>query len=116
MSEIDGKIPKYWIEKNNPENGLFRVYWKDIIDNWHGSATLNPDEGEGLRYEWYYKDGKRADGVSKGWWPNENLKHMCTWKDNKPNGKTNFWYPNGQMRLEEYYNGGKPDGLRTRWY
>ncbi len=57
--------------KNNPENGLFRVYWKDIIDNWHGSATLNPDEGEGLRYEWYYKDGKRADGVSKGWWPNE---------------------------------------------
>ena len=57
MSEIDGKRPKYWIEKNNPENGLFRVYWKDIIDNWHGSATLNTTlDTDGFVLTGFYQD------------------------------------------------------------
>ena len=116
MSIIDGKRPKFWIEKNYPKNGAFKVYWKDIVNTHEGGATLNPDEGESLRYEWYYKDGKRADGVSKAWWPDGKLKQVKTWKNNTYNGKTNFWYPNGQKRLEETYKEGKPDGLRTRWH
>ena len=116
MSKIDGKRPKFWIEKNYPENGLFRVYWKDVINTHEGGATFDPDEGEGLRYEWYYKDGKRADGESKAWWPDGKLKHIKTWKNNTYNGKTNFWYPSGQKRLEEFYKNGNPDGLRTRWH
>ena len=49
MSKINGKPADVWIEENHPENGLFRVYWKDVV-NWdEGGLTFNPDEGEGLR-------------------------------------------------------------------
>ena len=64
MSHINKEPAAVWIRHNHPENGLFRVYWKDVIDDLDGGATLNQHEGEGLRYEWYYKDGKRSDGVS----------------------------------------------------
>ena len=74
MTWVNDKPAKDWIEENHPNNGVFRVYWKDVITTNRGGATLNPDEGEGLRYEWEYKDGKRVDGISKGWWPNGNIK------------------------------------------
>ncbi len=51
MSKINGKPADEWIESNHPENGLFRVYWKDVITYLEGGATLDPDESEGLRYE-----------------------------------------------------------------
>jgi len=108
MSEItSGSRAIHWIEKNQPENGLFRVYWKDVQSTHRGGATLDPDKGEGLRYEWYYKDGKRADGESKGWWPNGQIKHIWTWKDGELNGLYTYWHENGQKVCEEIYKDGK---------
>ena len=48
-----------------PIDGLFQVKWPN----------------GNLRYEWYYKDGKRADGISKGWFPNGKLKQTMSWKN-----------------------------------
>jgi len=84
-----------WINSNYPKNGLFRVYWKDVNSRNNGGATLDPDESNckihtdcsgHLRYEWYYKDGKMADGVSRGWWPDGTLKQERNWKNGKQNG------------------------------
>ena len=54
-----------------PENGTFEVYY-----------------GNGqLRFQWDYKDGQRADGESKGWWPDGSWKQIKTFKNGKLNGK-----------------------------
>ena len=105
-----------WINENHPENGVFRAYWKDIIDQDVGATTLNPDEGESLRYEWYYKDGKRADGVSKSWYPNGQLKQSYSWKNGKKEGKWNSYYSNGAKKYEFDFKNGKKNGLVTQWY
>ena len=120
-----------WIEANHPENGLFRVYWKNVIEITEynylryrdslsgarciGEATLDSEEGEGLRWEWYYKDGKRADGVSKGWYPNGQLKSKFNWKG-RMHGLYQEWYDNGQKKLEGTQKDGKEDGLFTEWF
>ena len=113
-----GEIPELhintiiWIKENCPENGLFRAYWKE-------EATLEPsleDTGFGLRYEWYYKDGKRADGISKSWFQTGQLKHTWTWKDGKKNGLYTFWGKNGKKLETYYYNAGIKNGLYTQWY
>ena len=49
-------INKY--DNSNPPDGWFRRYW----------------ENDQLRYEWEYKDGQRADGISTGWHKNGKLK------------------------------------------
>jgi hypothetical protein len=51
-------IPSECIRNNHPENGLFRVYWKNVVSWEEGGATFEPEEAEGLRWEWYYKDGE----------------------------------------------------------
>ena len=137
INDDDGHqyIPREWIKNNHPENGLFRVYWKNVVNWEEGGATFDPDEGEGLRWEWYYKDGERADGISRGWYPNGNLKSeqlnglwienveagMKGIELNMKNGKkdglfTIFYMQNGQKREEQTWKDGKPDGLRTFWY
>ena len=138
-----------WINQNHPESGLFRVYWKDAEWRSRGGATLNPSESNckihtdcsgHLRYEWEYKDGKMADGISRGWWPDGTLKQERTWKngklnglfiqynedgnkqkegnyiDGKPCGIWILWYKNGQKEFEKTYKDGKYHGLETRWY
>ena len=115
MSQIDGKHARYWIRENHPENGSFRVYWKDVVGPHEGSVTLDPDEGEGLRYEWYYKNGKQH-GISKGWWPNGELKSKWNYKDGKLDGLHTLWYQNGQKKDEETYKDGKYNGLYNIWY
>jgi antitoxin component YwqK of YwqJK toxin-antitoxin module len=138
MSLINGALADVWIEENHPENGLFRVYWKDVIGIRTGGATLDPDEGVGLRYEWYYKDGKRAEGISRGWdsdgklrslrtyndmashvhfewYDNGQKKEEVTYKYGKPVGTHIKWYKNGQKRSEENYKNGKFNGLSTYW-
>ena len=116
MSNINDKPSEVWIKENHPENGLFRVYWKDIIDNYDGGATLDLDEGEGLRYEWYYKDGERADGPSYAWWPSGNIKQIRSYKDGKCDGLWIDWHDNGQKSSEKTYKDDKYDGLFTRWF
>ena len=61
MSEIDGIGAPDWIRENHPENDLFKVYWKNIVGDHNGGVTFDPEEGEGLRYEWYYKDNKKDE-------------------------------------------------------
>jgi antitoxin component YwqK of YwqJK toxin-antitoxin module len=108
MSNINGKKSEEWIEENHPENGLFRVYWKDPVPRetrnsggyttYDGGATFDPEEGEGLRYKWYYEKGHRADGLSRSWWPNGNLKQTVTWKNGKRHGLWTEWYENGELK------------------
>jgi histidinol-phosphate/aromatic aminotransferase/cobyric acid decarboxylase-like protein len=86
-------------EKSNLEDGWFRRYW----ENGH------------LRYEWEYKDGKRADGISTGWHKNGKLKQTITYKNGKKNGLWTKWYENGQKKIEERMKDGKNDGLWTMW-
>lgn len=113
MSKINGKPSAEWIIKNHPQNGLFRVYWKDVVDFRSGGVTFDPEDGDGLRYEWYYKNGKK-NGLSKGWWPNGQLKSKLNMdrKDRLCIG----WHENGQKKYEVTYKDGKEDGLYTRWY
>ena len=115
MSMIYGKPSVDWIEENHPENGLFRVYWKDVV-NWdEGGLTFDPDEGEGLRWEWYYKDGARADGESKGWFPNGKLKQLTTFKNGVKTShiENNV---NGVKQVEWNFKDGELVGLFNRWY
>ena len=53
-SQKTGKTSEDWIEENRPENGLFRAYWYNYTGDDPGEPTLDPVEGDGLRYEWYY--------------------------------------------------------------
>ncbi len=113
MTWVKDKPAKDWIEENHPNNGVFRVYWKDVITTNWGGATLNPDEGEGLRYEWEYKDGERADGISRGWHTNGQLESEVTFKDGNLNGLYIYWYDNGQKRMEGTYKNNEEDGVWT---
>ncbi len=108
MSYINKKRSIYWIEENHPENGWFRVYWTDspggadgtVVNSHEGGATLDPDEGGGLRYEIYYKDGLKH-GVSKGWFTDGTIKRIMTWKNGKRDGLETVWHSNGDKEYEE---------------
>jgi len=121
MSYINGTESDFWIEENHPENGLFRVYWTEdgILADKNKKHTGQPqtsfeDCGLGIRYEWYYKNGVK-DGISKGWYPNGNLKHTQTWKDGIQYGKDIWYYENGQMRDEGEFKDGKYHRMINRW-
>ena len=105
-----------WIEENRPENGVFRVYWKDVISPHEGNVTFDENEGQGLRYKWEYKDGKMVDGISQSWYPNGQLKSTINWKDGHRNGLNTEWHDNGQKRSETTYKNGKEVGVSTWWY
>jgi antitoxin component YwqK of YwqJK toxin-antitoxin module len=124
MSVVGKLSALKWIEENHPENGLFRVYWKDVINPHDGGATFDENEGEGLRWEWYYKDGKMADGESIGWYPDGKIKQIRRWKDGKEDF-TQIWteyYEDGQKYFEvtptdgPYYQDGKKVGTWTIWH
>ena len=87
-------------EKEPPEDGVFRKYWKN------GNK----------RYEWEYKDGKRVDGKSIGWWPNGQLKQINTWKNGKENGLYTWYGENGQKAGEVPMKDNIEHGKWTRWY
>ena len=100
---------------------MFRVYWtKDgILADKNKKHTGQPqtsfeDCGLGIRYEWYYKNGVK-DGISKGWYPNGNLKHTQTWKDGVQHGKDIWYHENGQMRDEGEFKDGKYHRIINRW-
>ena len=80
------------------EDGLFRQYYSN---------------GQ-LRYEWYFKlplDGTRADGISRGWWPNGQLKQIKTWKSGKKVGISIGWHNDGERWYEQTYVDDKKNGL-----
>jgi antitoxin component YwqK of YwqJK toxin-antitoxin module len=106
MSRINGISSNSWIIQNRPETGWFRVYWKDVMGPHEGSVTLDPDEGEGLRYEWEYKDGQRADGAARSWYPSGQLKEERTFKNGNLDGACTIWDENGQKKSELFYKDG----------
>tara|TARA_A100001515_G_C4577324_1_gene211843 strand:+ start:131 stop:628 length:498 start_codon:yes stop_codon:yes gene_type:complete len=90
---------KNGISYDTPENGTFKAYW-----------------GNGqLRYQWDYKDGERADGQSKGWWPDGSLKQIKTFKNGKLHGKTIEWFADGNKKVESSWSKGEVHGL-VIWY
>ena len=120
MSLIDGELAPDWIEKNHPENGTFRAYWKGVDENdpewgYSGGITFDPDEGQGLRYEWHYKDGKR-DGVSRAWWPNGVLKSEWYWDMGLKTGEWKRWHQNGKLNVVKYFDNGQKIGTHTKWW
>ena len=82
-----------------PENGTFEVYY----------------ENGQLRYQWDYKDGERADGESKGWWPDGSLKQIRTFKNGKLHGRTIEWFSDGTKKVESSWKDGEVHGL-VIWY
>jgi antitoxin component YwqK of YwqJK toxin-antitoxin module len=127
MSRINGRLAEEWIEKNKPKNGLFRVYWDVLLPehsrdfekgkDWNvGGATFNPKPGAHLRYEWYYKDGERADGVSKGWWNNGKLKSEWTLKNGKLDGESLNYHHNGIPWQSETFKDDILNGPYLDWW
>ena len=110
-SALVGKRSTDWVDENEPKSGIFRAYWKE-----DGIGISLKDEGYGLRYEWYYKDNKRADGISKGWWPNGKIKQIRTWKDGKQNGLEIGWWESGLKMSEGNRKNDKKNGPYTKWY
>ena len=115
-----------WIKENHPESGSFDVYYtKDL-------GVSFDDEGYGKRYEWSYKDGKRADGKSYGWWPNipekdsrynskqsgwdGSLKLIFSWKDGVVNGDCIEYYDNKNVFWEGKFIKGVKDGLHKEYH
>ena len=83
-----------------PNDGLFQIKWPN----------------GNLRYEWYYKDGKRADGVSKGWYENGQIKQVRNYKDNQLHGLMLHYYHNGLKKSEQNWEQNNLNGLYTMWY
>ncbi len=84
----------------NMKDGLFRKYWSN----------------GNLRYEWEYKDGKRADGESKGWYESGQLKQVTNWKNGKENGLHTQYYENGVKHKEYTFTNGTQNGMKRNWY
>ena len=64
-----------------------------------------------VRWEMYFKDGKRADGNSYGWYYDGSIKQIMSWKDGKKHGANIRFYPNGMIIDQWHYNKGKRDGV-----
>jgi len=80
---------------DEPTDGLFQIHWPN----------------GNLRYEWYYKDGKRADGVSMGWYETGELKQTMSWKNGVRHGLWITYYKNGEKRREGTFTNGELSGV-----
>jgi len=95
--------------KEEPYDGWFRRHWSNgnLRYEWK-NKSYKRDDGQIIRY--------RADGVSKGWYSNGQLKQIKTWKDGKPDGLVTTWYENGEKEDEGTYKNSILTGLYTTWY
>jgi antitoxin component YwqK of YwqJK toxin-antitoxin module len=82
------------------EDGVFRKYWTN----------------GNIRYEWGYKNGKRVDVKSRGWYENGQLKQVTNWKNEKQNGLHTQYYKNGNKAKEFTYKDGGVTGIKRNWY
>tara|TARA_Y100000592_G_scaffold52548_1_gene82965 strand:- start:6494 stop:8140 length:1647 start_codon:yes stop_codon:yes gene_type:complete len=116
LGNINGIGKANWIERNMPKDGLFQCWWTE-----DGNASLEKTDLS-KRYEFMCKDGKRADGVSTGWFSNGNLKNKINWKNNKLHGEfIDFFdmdWDNGNDCVKEksFYIDGKREGKFTSYY
>ena len=110
MTYIDGMKAENWVEENRPDNGPFIIYYTE-----DGGASLT-DEGCGLRYELFYKDGERADGEHRGWYQSGKLKQIRNYKNGIRDGWQCEWYENGNKLLEKTLIRGLRHGKVVRWH
>lgn len=101
-----------WIKENAPKNGPFIVYFKNGYEYWSATTDINESETKQVRWEMYFKDGKRADGNSYGYYINGMIKQIISWKDGVKNGVNVRFYPNGHLSDQEYFVNGKLHGHR----
>ncbi len=114
MSEVNGKSAHKWVEANHPQNGWFRVYWPK---EGAPEPILNKEDSNGnLRWEWEYKDGKRADGVSKGWYRDGVLKQIKHYKNGVKHGELIRYYINGKINDHFQFRSGKRHGWCISYY
>ena len=88
------------VNYHNPPDGKFERYWSN------GNK----------RYEWEYKNGKRVDGISRGWYDDGKLKSIRTFKNGKRNGLQIEWYENGKKKFEETWKDNKLTGTSKTWF
>jgi histidinol-phosphate aminotransferase len=99
MDNEDGTLYVLDLEKvGGMPDGEFKKYWSN----------------GNLKYHWRYKNGQRVDGISKGWFPDGQLKSEQIYKDNGII-KRCFWHENGIQSKEENWKNGEYNGLYTRW-
>jgi antitoxin component YwqK of YwqJK toxin-antitoxin module len=70
------------------------------------------------RYEWSYKDGKRADGLSYGYYVDGKIKQTIEWKDGEWNGYHTDYWENGNKRLQFQISGSRrrQNGTHMCWH
>lgn len=127
---IFGVLAKKWVaqclHRYLPKNytGVFKIYWKNVrksvgvakdIYPEGGDATIDPKEGEGIRFMFRYKEGKRH-GLSVGFLPNGKLKSLYNYVNGKQHGYKFEFFPNGKLRLMKSMKQGTVSGLNCVWY
>ena len=98
-----------WIEENKPQDGPFIVFYKD--DPISVTTDINESKNKQVRWEMHFKDGKRADGNSYGWFWDGTIKQILGWKDNRKHGANIRFYPNGMVVDQWNYKNGIRDGI-----
>ena len=102
-----------WIEENKPQDGPFIVYYKD--DPISVTTDINESKNKQVRWEMHFKDGKRADGNSYGWfwdgtirfYPNGMVVDQWNYKDGIRDGIWISRNKDGSIRKKTIYDNGK---------
>ena len=98
-----------WIEENKPHDGPFVVYYKDNPIS--VTTDIKESKNKQVRWEMHFKDGKRADGNSYGWYYDGSIKQIMSWKDGKLHGANIRFYPSGMIIDQHHYKDGNRDGV-----
>lgn len=93
-------------ELSKPKNGIYKKGKK------HGNFKYWY-RGK-LYVESTFREGK-ADGVSKSWYENGQIKEDQTIRNGKQDGFCRGWYSNGQLKYERTYIDSKLDGVLRNW-
>lgn len=108
----DGKVKSQsaliWIPENAPKNGLFEVWWTEEDPN-EGVSLV--DNGCFKRWQMEFKDGKRADGTSYGWFASGQLRQIINWKNGLMHGPNIRFHHNGYLNDQWEYFEGKEHGV-----
>ncbi len=109
------------------ENIPFTGKYRDNFSSGKKKIERNYKDGKknGLSTGWYENDQKHDEsfykdnelnGLSRDWHENGQKRSKANFKDGKVNGLFITWYENGQKQSESNYEDGKENGLSTNWY
>lgn len=112
MSRVNGKSAHEWIEENHPQNGEWIVYYKKDTNS--EKVTLDPEESDGKRWQFKYKDGVKINH-SYGWYRDGTLKQVKYWIDGKKHGELIRYYQNGKINDHFHYKNGVKHGTQVSY-